>query len=49
VDWAEGTAPPERPTFDGPDPKLIPGLEYSTRQDATVYADHPDYRPECVQ
>lgn len=32
--------------LNGPDPKLIPGLEYALRCDALPYAEHPDYREE---
>lgn len=43
ADWVDGNARGPRPSFEGPDPKLIPGLERSARHLAAVYSDHPDY------
>ena len=45
-DWLEGKGTDERPTFAGPDPKLLPGLTAALRLLALPYADHPDFRDE---
>jgi hypothetical protein len=32
--------------FDGPDPKVIPGLESAARFLAQPYSNHPDFDPQ---